>query len=99
MNLKNYYLAELIDAPIISEKSTNSAENNKQFVFKVKREATKPEIKAAVEMMFGVEVASVNTLNVKGKEKRFGRMLGRRSDWKKAYVKLKPGSDIEFSVA
>ncbi len=99
MNLKNYYLAELIDAPIISEKSTNAAENNKQFVFKVKREATKPEIKAAVEMMFGVEVASVNTLNVKGKEKRFGRMLGRRSDWKKAYVKLKPGSDIEFSVA
>lgn len=94
-----YELSAVIEAPIISEKSTVTAEQNKQFVFKVKKKATKEQVKSAVEIMFSVEVDSVNVLNVKGKQKRFGRSLGKRSDWKKAYVKLKPGHDIEFSAA
>ena len=94
-----YQLANVLQAPIISEKSTIIADQNKQFVFKVQKQATKKQIKSAVELMFGVEVDSVHVLNVKGKEKRFGKMLGQRSDWKKAYVKLKPGHDIEFSAA
>ena len=94
-----YQLANVLQAPIISEKSTIIADQNKQFVFKVQKQATKKQIKSAVELMFGVEVDSVRVLNVKGKQKRFGRMLGQRSDWKKAYVKLKPGHDIEFSAA
>lgn len=94
-----YQLANVLQAPIISEKSTIIADQNKQFVFKVQKQATKKQIKSAVELMFGVEVDSVRVLNVKGKQKRFGRMLGQRSDWKKAYIKLKPGHDIEFSAA
>lgn len=94
-----YQLANVLQAPIISEKSTIIADQNKQFVFKVQKQATKKQIKSAVELMFGVKVDAVRVLNVKGKEKRFGRMLGQRSDWKKAYVKLKPGHDIEFSAA
>lgn len=92
-------LASILQAPIISEKSTIAAEENKQFVFKVLKKATKRQIKGAVEMMFDVEVDSVRVINVKGKQKRFGRALGKRSDWKKAYVKLKPGNDIDFSAA
>ena len=99
MSLSQYELAAVIEAPIISEKSTIVAEENKRFVFKVKKKATKEQVKSAVEVMFNVEVDSVNVLNVKGKQKRFGRSLGKRSDWKKAYVKLKPGHDIEFSAA
>jgi large subunit ribosomal protein L23 len=99
MNLTNYQLANVLQAPIISEKSTNAAEQDKRIVFKVKPEATKKQVKDAVEAMFKVEVDSVNILNVKGKQKRFGRTLGKRSDWKKAYVKLKPGHDIDFSAA
>ena len=99
MNSVMYNLATVIDAPIISEKSTIIAEGNKQFVFRVIKKANKEQIKMAVEAMFNVEVDSVNVLNVKGKQKRFGRSLGKRSDWKKAYVKLKPGYDIQFSAA
>lgn len=99
MNLKNYQLANVLQAPIISEKSTNAAEQNKRFAFKVTKQATKKQVKDAVEIMFSVEVDTVNILNVKGKQKRFGRTLGQRSDWKKAYVKLKPGHDIDFSAA
>jgi large subunit ribosomal protein L23 len=99
MSINKYQLAGVLEAPIISEKSTNAAEKNKQFVFKVKKHATKNQVKNAVEIMFGVEVDSVHVLNVKGKQKRVGRSLGQRSDWKKAYVKLKPGHDIEFSAA
>jgi len=99
MNLNKFNLASVIEAPIISEKSTISAEKNKSFVFRVQKQATKKHIKKAVELMFSVEVDSVQVLNVKGKQKRFGRSLGQRSDWKKAYVKLKAGHDIEFSVA
>ena len=99
MSINKYQLAGVLEAPIVSEKSTNAAEKNRQFVFKVQKQATKKQVKNAVEIMFGVEVDSVQVLNVKGKQKRVGKSLGQRSDWKKAYVKLKPGHDIEFSAA
>ena len=89
-------LIDILDAPVISEKSTTAAEKENRFVFRVKPCATKIQVKKAVESMFNVEVDSVHVLNVKGKQKRFGRTLGKRSDWKKAYVKLKPGHDINF---
>ncbi|WP_256451993.1 50S ribosomal protein L23 [Methylobacter sp. S3L5C] len=99
MSINKYQLAGVLQAPIISEKSTNAAEKNNQFVFKVLKAATKKQVKDAVELMFAVEVDSVHVLNVKGKQKRVGKSPGKRSDWKKAYVKLKPGNDIEFSAA
>ena len=97
--MNQHTLAMVINAPVISEKSTIAADTSNQFVFKVQKSATKPEIKRAVELMFDVEVDAVKVANVKGKAKRFGRSLGKRSDWKKAYVKLKPGYDIDFSGA
>ena len=90
-------LAQVIDAPIVSEKATRVGEKSNQVLFKVLRDATKPEIKAAVELMFKVEVASVSTLNQKGKTKRFGRSIGRRDHVKKAYVSLKAGQELNFS--
>ena len=90
-------LASILMAPIISEKATSVAEKNNQVLFKVLRDATKPEIKAAVELMFKVEVASVQTVTQKGKTKRFGRSIGRRDHVKKAYVALKPGQELNFS--
>lgn len=95
--MNQQYLATVITSPVVSEKSTVAADSLKQFVFKVLKAATKPEIKRAVEKMFNVEVDAVQVANVKGKTKRFGRTLGKRSDWKKAYVKLKPGFDIDFT--
>ncbi|MDP2226531.1 MAG: 50S ribosomal protein L23, partial [Moraxellaceae bacterium] len=73
------------------------AEKHKQFVFKVRLDANKLEIRKAIEKLFSVEVASVNTTVVKGKSKRFGRNMGRRSDFKKAYVALKDGFDLDFT--
>lgn len=101
MSMSSYQLANVLQAPIISEKSAAIAESkgNKQFVFKVDKRANKDEIKSAVELMFSVEVDSVNVLNVKGKQKRSARSLYKKSDWKKAYVKLKEGFDIEFATA
>ena len=99
MSLNKYHLAGVLQAPIISEKSTIAAEKYNQFVFKVIKQATKKQVKNAVELIFSVEVDSVHVLNVKGKQKRFSGSLGQRSDWKKAYVKLKPGHDIDFSAA
>ncbi len=99
MSIEQSKLANILLAPIVSEKSTNAAENSNQFVFKVQKVATKLEVKKAVELMFDVEVDAVQVLNVKGKVKRFGRTLGKRSDWKKAYVKLKAGHDIDFASA
>jgi large subunit ribosomal protein L23 len=90
-------LAQIIVAPIISEKATKVGEKRNQVLFKVLRDATKPEIKAAVELMFKVQVAEVNTLNQRGKVKRFGRTMGRRDNVKKAYVSLKPGQELNFS--
>ena len=90
-------LAQVLVAPIVSEKGTLVAEKHNQVLFKVLRDATKPEIKAAVELMFKVEVASVQTLNQMGKVKRSGRTIGRRDHVKKAYVCLKPGQELNFS--
>lgn len=92
-------LLQVILAPVVSEKSTFVAEKNQQVVFRVAANATKPEIKAAVEMLFNVKVESVCTVNVKGKVKRFSRMIGRRKDWKKAYVSLKNGQEINLTAA
>lgn len=85
--------------PHVSEKATGLAETKDQIVFKVDTTATKLEIKKAVEQLFNVKVESVSTLNVKGKTKRTVRGLGERTDWKKAYVSLQPGQDIDFASA
>ena len=90
-------LASVLLAPIVSEKATQDAEKHNQVLFKVLRDATKPEIKAAVELMFKVEVESVSVVNVKGKTKRFGGRAGRRDHVKKAYVALKAGQELNFS--
>ena len=90
-------LASVLLAPIVSEKATAVAEKHNQVLFKVLRDATKPEIKAAVELMFKVEVESVSVVNVKGKAKRFGGRAGRRDHIKKAYVALKAGQELNFS--
>jgi len=87
---------KVLKAPHVSEKATVVADRNNQFVFKVAADATKTEIKKAVEQLWDVKVKSVNTLVVKGKSKRFGRSEGKRSDWKKAYVALQEGFDIDF---
>ena len=89
-------LLKVLVAPIISEKATAAAERG-EVVFKVLRDATKPEIKAAVELLFKVEVKSVQVANQKGKVKRFGGRTGRRDHAKKAYVSLKPGQELNFS--
>jgi large subunit ribosomal protein L23 len=91
-------LMQVLLAPVVSEKSTYVADKNEQVVFRVVANATKPEIKAAVELLFKVQVDSVQVANVKGKEKRFGRFIGRRRHWKKAYVCLKPGQEINFAA-
>jgi large subunit ribosomal protein L23 len=89
-------LMQILLAPHVSEKSTVAADKHNQYVFKVVTDATKPEIKSAVEQMFNVQVDGVQVVNVAGKTKRFGRMQGRRNDWKKAYVTLKSGQEIDF---
>ena len=91
-------LIDVLESPIVSEKSTIAADKDSRFVFRVNKQATKLQVKNAVEIYFKVEVDSVNVLNVKGKKKRFGKTLGQKSDWKKAYVKLKPGHDITFAT-
>lgn len=90
-------LAQVLVAPIVSEKATSVAEKHNQVLFKVLRGATKPEIKAAVELMFKVQVEAVRTVQHKGKKKKFGRSIGRRDHIKKAYVSLKEGQEINFS--
>ncbi|MBY0578702.1 MAG: 50S ribosomal protein L23 [Burkholderiales bacterium] len=91
-------LMQVILAPVISEKSTYVADKHEQVIFKVVPNATKIEVKSAVELMFNVKVDSVQMLNVKGKVKRFGRFMGSRKNWKKAYVCLKPGQEINFAA-
>ena len=90
-------LAQILVAPIVSEKATMAAEKHNQVLFKVLRDATKPEIKAAVELMFKVSVDSVQTVQHKGKAKRFGKSTGRRDHVKKAYVCLAEGQELNFS--
>lgn len=91
-------LLTLIERPHISEKAAVTAEKNNQYVFRVRGEATKPQIKAAVESVFDVQVEKVQVLNVKGKTKRMRSGVGRRSDWKKAYVRLAEGQEIDFTT-
>lgn len=91
-------LMTIVLAPQVSEKSTFVADKYEQVIFRVAPDATKPEIKAAVELMFKVQVKSVQVANVKGKQRRFGRFDGRRRNWKKAYVSLKPGQEINFAA-
>ena len=91
-------LMNVVLAPVVSEKSTRVADKNRQYVFRVAYAATKPEIRAAVELMFKTKVDSVTVSRVKGKKKRFGRSMGRRNNWKKAYVRLAAGQEINFAV-
>lgn len=88
----------IVIAPVVSEKSTRVADKHRQYVFRVADRATKPEIKAAVELLFKTSVESVTVSNVKGKQKRFGRFMGRRRNWKKAYVRLASGQEINFAA-
>lgn len=97
-NFSEARLMQVLLAPQVSEKATYVADKNEQVVFRVSSDASKPEIKAAVELLFKVEVKSVQVANVKGKAKRFGRNMGRRKDWKKAFVCLMPGQEINFAA-
>jgi large subunit ribosomal protein L23 len=98
---KKYNIDQLMNvvlAPVVSEKSTFVADKNRQYVYRVAADAPKPEIKAAIELMFKTKVENVTVLNVHGKERRFGRMVGRRRNWKKAYVRLAEGQEINFAA-
>ena len=90
-------LMQVLVAPIVSEKATMVADKTNAVVFKVLQNATKPEIKAAVELMFKVQVKGVSVLNTKGKTKRFGKSIGRRDNLRKAYVTLLPGQELNLS--
>ncbi|MDR2129325.1 MAG: 50S ribosomal protein L23 [Burkholderiaceae bacterium] len=90
-------LMQVLIAPIVSEKATLVAEKANAVTFKVLRDATKPEIKAAVELLFKVQVKGVSVTNIKGKTKRFGRTVGRRDHVRKAYVLLKDGQELNLS--
>jgi large subunit ribosomal protein L23 len=97
--MNNEKMYTVIVAPHVSEKSALNAQNNNQYVFKVQKAATKPEIKKAVENLFEVKVTNVQTSTMKGKEKRFGKYMGKRKDWKKAYITLAEGSTIDMMSA
>ena len=90
-------LMKILLSPVVSEKSAMAADKANQFGFKVVADATKPEIAQAVELLFDVKVKNVRTVNVKGKKKRFGAVMGKRNNWKKAYVRLQAGHDIDFA--
>ncbi len=89
-------LMQVLVAPLVSEKATMIADKSNTVTFKVLQDATKPEIKAAVELMFKVEVKGISTVNIKGKTKRFGKSTGRRDNLRKAYVTLKPGQELNI---
>jgi large subunit ribosomal protein L23 len=91
-------LMNVVLAPVVSEKSTFVADKNRQYVFRVSDDATKPEIRAAIELMFKIKVEGVTVANVKGKQRRFGRTIGRKRSWKKAYVRLAEGQEINFAA-
>lgn len=96
--MKEERLLQVILGPVISEKATMLGDKQQQIIFRVATTATKPEIKAAVELLFKVQVKGVQVANVKGKNKRFGRFFGKRADWKKAYVALQPGQELNFAA-
>jgi len=97
MNMERHH--QIILSPVISEKSTSAADLANQVVFEVLPNATKPEVRQAVEHQFNVKVEDVQIVNVRGKVKRFGRSPGKRRNWKKAYVRLAEGQDIDFMGA
>ena len=92
-------LLQVLLSPHVSEKSALAADAGNQYVFRVATRATKPEIRKAVESAFDVKVDAVRVVNIKGKSKRFGSRMGKRSDWRKAYVRLQSGQEIEFAGA
>jgi large subunit ribosomal protein L23 len=94
--MNNERLMNVLLAPLVSEKTTRAADLAGQYGFRVATDATKREIARAVELMFNVKVDGVQVLNVKGKKKRHGQRLGKRNDWRKAYVRLEAGQDIDF---
>ncbi|MFV1997695.1 MAG: 50S ribosomal protein L23 [Acidiferrobacterales bacterium] len=98
MNVREERFYQVILAPHVSEKSTRAADQGNQIVFRVRENATKPEIKGAVEKLFEVKVDTVKVINVRGKMK-YGKHPGKRPNWKKAYVRLMPGHDIDFTGA
>lgn len=89
-------LRQVVRRPLITEKGTLAKEANNQLIFDVDRRSNKVEIRQAIEQVFKVKVLKVRTINCEGKKKRMGRIMGRRSDWKKAYVTLAPGQSVEF---
>ncbi|SFE87202.1 50S ribosomal protein L23 [Nitrosomonas sp. Nm166] len=100
INIAHERLLKIILAPYVSEKATFVGEKNNQTIFRVTTDATKKEIKAAIELLWKeqkIEVTNVRTINIKGKQKRFGRFLGRRSNWKKAIVSIKKGQELNFT--
>lgn len=96
--MNNERLMKVLLSPVVSEKSSIVADANQQYTFRVATDASKREIARAVEKLFDVKVERVQVVNVKGKKKRFGAIQGRRSDWRKAYVRLQPGSEIDFAA-
>lgn len=96
MKLKHESVTRVLLGPQISEKATHLGEAHNQVVFRVRRDADKPRVRRAVEKLFDVKVEDVQIVNVRGKSKRFGQRAGTLSDWKKAYVRLAPGSSISF---
>ena len=91
-------LINVLVAPHVTEKSAIAMQNSNQYAFRVRRDASKPDIKAAVELMFQVKVQAVNVVNEPGKTRRFGKTVGRTQDWKKAYVRLAPGQTIDYEA-
>ncbi|MBU3673291.1 MAG: 50S ribosomal protein L23 [Sinobacteraceae bacterium] len=89
-------LISVLLAPHVTEKTALAMQNANQYVFRVRRDASKPDIKAAVELMFSVKVSDVQVVNEPGKTRRFGKTPGRTQDWKKAYVRLAPGQTIDY---
>jgi len=91
-------LMSVLIAPHVTEKTSLAMQNHNQYTFRVRREATKTDIRRAVELMFDVKVAGVQVVNEPGKQRRFGRIAGRTQDWKKAYVSLTPGQTIDYEA-
>ena len=91
-------LMSVLIAPHVTEKSSLAMQNHNQYTFRVRRDATKTDIRKAVELMFDVKVAAVQVVNEAGKQRRFGKTLGRTQDWKKAYVSLAPGATIDYEA-
>ena len=92
-------LMSVLRSPHVTEKTTQAMQNNNQYTFRVRRDATRVEVRAAVELMFNVQVASVQVVNEPGKARRFGKTPGRTQDWKKAYVRLAEGQAIDYEAA